>query len=172
MEKFIGVKIIKAKSKPITWGDHYKKQGWEWPKDKKGADRIGYTVGYSDAKGDFAGDLAGGCDYISWSPEDVFSASYRPCDAMTFGLAIEAMKMGHKVARKGWNGKGMFVYIVKGTKIPSKALRGETAQHCGVMDGGHRCICSHIDMKAADESIVVGWLASQTDILAEDWKIV
>lgn len=90
---------------------------------------------------------------------------------MNFGQAIEAMKAGSKVARAGWNGKGMFVYLVKGSLV--NELRGEAAAHVGQpKDGDAQVINSHIDMKAADGSIVVGWLASQTDMLAEDWQTI
>lgn len=88
-----------------------------------------------------------------------------------FGIALDMLKEGYKVAREGWNGKGMFIYMVKGSTIPRDALRREADKHIS-----HECdevvVNSHIDMKAADGSIVVGWLASQTDMLAEDWMIV
>jgi len=99
-------------------------------------------------------------------------------EPMTFGLAIEAMKNGHKVARTGWNGKGMFVYLVKSTEIPIDFLRGECRTHIFPLHSEisdcetTQKISGHIDMKSVDGSIVVGWLASQTDILAEDWGIV
>jgi hypothetical protein len=90
---------------------------------------------------------------------------------MNFGQAIEALKLGSKVAREGWNGKGMFIYLVRGSLV--NELRGEAATHVGQpKEGDAQVINSHIEMKAADGSIVVGWFASQTDILAEDWVIV
>lgn len=95
---------------------------------------------------------------------------------MNFGQAIELLKAGRKVARKGWNGKSMFIYLVSGSTVPIEKLRGEAAEHLGrdkVTNRGIRVnVGSHIDMKAADGSIVVGWLASQTDMLAEDWEVV
>lgn len=91
---------------------------------------------------------------------------------MTFGEAIEAMKRGEKVARSGWNGKGMFVYLVKGRIVSRGDLRNEAAFHYPLDEKGPIRICDHIDMKAADGSIVVGWLASQTDMNSADWSIV
>jgi hypothetical protein len=93
---------------------------------------------------------------------------------MNFGEALEELKAGNKVARRGWNGKGMFIYLVEGTIVSFKNLRGNAAKHItkevtGLDDA---CINSHIDMKAADGTVVVGWLASQTDMLAEDWEII
>ena len=103
MEKFIGTTVIKADTKPKTWAEHYAEQGWKWPEKKDGADRIGYTVGDPDVNGDFNGDKKDGCDYIYWSPVDVFEASYRPVTDMTFGLAIEAMRAGYKVKLPYWS---------------------------------------------------------------------
>ena len=114
--------------------------------------------------------------YISWSPAAVFNEAYRRTDGMTFGIAIEAMKKGMKVARAGWNGKGMFLYLVPGTTVPFENLRGP-AMEAAILatkiedgeQGSSRYISSHIDMKDAHGQLVIGWLASQTDMLAEDW---
>lgn len=78
---------------------------------------------------------------------------------MNFGQAIEKLKSGKKVAREGWNGKGMFIFLASGKQFESSNL-GDALPEI-VND----CIC----MKTAQDTIVVGWLASQTDILAEDW---
>lgn len=93
-----------------------------------------------------------------------------------FGWAIAQMKQGKKVARQGWNGKGMFIYLVNGSKVPSRTLRTETKN---AMYGDRTpeaddltIINPHIDMRAADGTLVIGWLASQTDMLAEDYYIV
>lgn len=93
---------------------------------------------------------------------------------MDFGQALCAMKDGLAVAREGWNGKGMYIYIVNGSTPKAGKLRGQAFEHVGSKQprGQEVKINSHIDMKAADGSIVVGWLASQTDLLAEDWTIV
>lgn len=92
---------------------------------------------------------------------------------MNFGQALEALKLGSKVAREGWNGKGMFIYLVKGRRIEAMNLMNEAETHIGNCNPPYERIQvnSHIDMKAADGSIVVGWLASQTDMLADDWVI-
>ena len=87
--------------------------------------------------------------------------------ALTFGQAIEALKQGKKVARAGWNGKGMFLFLVPGSTF--KVNRAPLLGICP--EGTEVNYCSHIDMKTADDK-VVPWLASQTDVLAEDWDIV
>lgn len=56
--------------------------------------------------------------YVSWSPEKVFEEAYRPITGCTFGLAVEALKMGFKVTRAGWNGKGMWLVLMGGLKLP------------------------------------------------------
>lgn len=86
---------------------------------------------------------------------------------MNFGEALNYLKMGRTVARRGWNGKGMFLYLV-----PGSLFEVNRAPLLGIYPKGipidYR---SHIDMKTADGSHVP-WVASQTDILAEDWEIV
>lgn len=95
---------------------------------------------------------------------------------MNFGQAIEALKNGNKVAREGWNGKRMFIYMTKGSICNLDELKPETANYLRkfYIDGGMDQveICSHIDMKTADNKLVIGWIASQTDMLAEDWHVV
>ena len=89
---------------------------------------------------------------------------------MDFGKAIEALKRGETVARRGWNGKGMFLTLQKSSTVDGNSMRNEGAKK---YYADVQCIiASHIDMKAADGTYVVGWLASQTDMLAEDWEIV
>ena len=91
---------------------------------------------------------------------------------MKFGLAIEALKLGKKVAREGWNGKGMFLYLTQGSKVPYSKLKKETQKALINYPDTVVSINAHIDMFAADGSVVIGWLASQTDMLSEDWYIV
>ena len=98
---------------------------------------------------------------------------------MNFGEALENIKLGYKVARKGWNGKKMCIYLTKGSDVPYLDLKqqNQDALSCARSEDID-CnktvvhICDHIDMIAADGSIVIGWSASQTDMLAEDWEIV
>ena len=91
---------------------------------------------------------------------------------MNFGQALEAMKEGKRVSRQGWNGKGMFIFITPGSIVPYSKCKEETQK--AFIDHPHSTITigAHIDMKASDGSLVCGWLASQTDMLAEDWEIV
>ena len=88
-----------------------------------------------------------------------------------FGTAVEALKQGARVAREGWNGKGMFLSLVKGrdtdyhvnSEVFGTGNDGNSQDQLPVLDA--------IYMKTADNKLVP-WLASQTDVLAEDWQIV
>lgn len=91
-------------------------------------------------------------------------------DTFDFGHALSLLKQGKAVARKGWNGKGMFLMYLPCSKVPGNMMRNELAKKFYGNDTVN--ICGHIDMKAADGSYTVGWLASQTDMLAEDWQEV
>lgn len=95
--------------------------------------------------------------------------------AMSFGDAIAAMKAGKKVARRGWNGKGMWLCIPLRDgprEIPADGIWGEPNADYAKHNGGTVKVMPYITMKAADGSIVMGWLASQTDMLALDWQVV
>ena len=86
---------------------------------------------------------------------------------MTFSKALEALKEGKKVARAGWDGKNMFVFLV-----PGSVFKVNRAPLLGIYPEGTEInYHAHIDMKTADDQIVP-WLASQTDILAEDWVVL
>lgn len=89
---------------------------------------------------------------------------------MDFGKAIEALKQGKKVARKGWNGKGMFLVLQPGSEVKGLDMRNYLARE--YYSNSLVKIAPHIDLKATDDTYVVGWLASQTDMLSEDWEIV
>lgn len=132
-----------------------------WSEEREG--QPGYAVKYADG-------------YTSWSPKAVFEEAYQPIDGMNFGHAVQAMKEGHTVARAGWNGKGMWIALTPGSEFASgHAKVGHAAWHraCEFGEaGGDIQLLPHIDMRAADGSMVIGWLASQTDMLADDWQIV
>ena len=101
------------------------------------------------------------------SPKHVFDKAYRKTDGLTFGLAVEALKLGHKVARKGWNGVDMFVYLVQGStfKVNRKPLLGIYPE------GTEISYRPHMDLKTADGSVAT-WSPSGSDALAEDWIVV
>lgn len=163
MNRYIGVKEINAID--MTRAAYNILRDWELPADENGDD-AGYLVEYIDGGQANHKDFKG---YISWSPKAVFENAYRPTDGMTFGLAIEALKRGHKVSRKGWNGKDMFLYYVPANSYP--ATRNTLNTMVGMFPDDMVPYGAYIAMKTAQNN-VVPWLASQTDVLAEDWGIV
>lgn len=84
-----------------------------------------------------------------------------------FGTALAALQAGSLVARAGWNGKGMFLYLV-----PGSSFAVSRPPLLGIYPAGQVIdYAPHIDMKTATGQCVP-WLASQTDVLAEDWEVV
>lgn len=96
-----------------------------------------------------------------------------PAGTYSFGDAINSLKDGKKVARKGWNGKGMFLVLCPGSEVPADHMRVKPVKKFYQQEGRTSVIIApHIDLKAADGTYVTGWLASQTDMLADDWFTV
>ena len=95
---------------------------------------------------------------------------------MTFGDAIEALKNGKQVARKGWNGKGMFLWLKPGTEIKSEWCQDPEllliAERNGGTITGLPTICMFTHDSTGRKAVLTGWLASQSDMLLEDWFIV
>lgn len=160
--QYLGTKLINAT--PMTRAQYNDFRGWQLPDDENGEDE-GYLVEYTDPETKPNTEAYAG--YVSWSPKDVFEYSYRRVDAIPFCLALEAVtQLGKQAARRGWNGVGMFIFLVPGSQfnVNRPPLLGIYEEGTPIQ---YR---SHIDMKTADGSIVP-WVASQTDILAEDWYI-
>jgi hypothetical protein len=154
MSKFIGVKMVEAV--PMTASEAINK-GYRIGNSIP--DSIGYEVTYTDG-------------YKSWCPKDVFEKANRPIDNMTFGFAIEALKKGFKVSRKGWNGKGMYLWLKAAVTIKSDWCKDPMLKEIVDANGGEAEAFGTICMKTADNKILSGWLASQTDVLSEDWVII
>lgn len=161
MQQYYGTKLIAAK--PMNRKDYNAFRGWEMPFNENGLDD-GYLVEYLDGG---KPNVEGFTGYVSWSPKEQFDNAYQPTDAMSFGHAIVALKAGQKVARAGWNGKGMFLYYIGANAYPAqtdiaKKIWGEDAKV------PYR---AYIAMKTANNDVQI-WTASQTDTLADDWLIV
>ena len=92
---------------------------------------------------------------------------------MDFGSAIQALKAGKRVARIGWNGKDMWLALSPGSKaLPADKFWAGPNREYATANGGTADVLPSITMKTATGEILMGWLASQTDMLAEDWTIV
>lgn len=92
-------------------------------------------------------------------------------DKMNFGDALAALKRGSRVSRAGWNGKGMWLTLSPGGVVDAEKLWAPANAAFARERGGTARVLPYITMKTADDCIVP-WLASQTDVLAEDWSIV
>lgn len=149
MKKYIGTKVILAK--PMNRGEYNNYRGWQIPADENPADE-GYLVKYSD-------------DYESWSPKVMFDAAYRAFDGgMNFGHAIELLKMGFKVARKGWNGKKQYIELASNISYVNAGGEVVNCEHDAI---GNKAIAF-----VGTSGVQMGWLASQADMLAADWVVV
>lgn len=163
-KKYIKTEIVEAK----------KCKAWE----NSGLHKIGddgYKVVYEDG-------------YESWLPAYGFEGEYKEVNGLTFGLALEALKKGYKLRRKGWNGKGIFIKLAGEVNAESiaenvrnayaKDFDKETAE--AVIDNmtpmTHPYIyidTTELQTNNADAlKCRIPWLASQTDMLSADWEIV
>ena len=160
MKKYVGTKELKAI--PMNKEEYCQYRQWEVPSNENPKEE-GYLVEYLDGgKPNDKRHLG----YISWSPKDVFEKSYRENKNLTFGQAIELAKQGKKIARLGWNGQGMFAYIVPANSYPAQT---ETAkEYWGDKLVPYR---TYWALKTAQEDVVM-WSPSGSDSLAEDWMII
>lgn len=148
MPMYIGTKLVQAK--PMSLGEYNKRRSW--PITGEDLCKDGYLVRYQPD------------GYESWSPKEVFEQAYRQVDGLSFGLAIEAAKKGKKITRKGWNGKGQ--YVVLGRSF-SYFTDGKE-----IHDTYHGDIGSTALVFVGTRGSQVGWLASQSDMLADDWMLL
>lgn len=148
MKKYVGTKMIEAKR--MNRGAYNDYRGWKIPANENPSDE-GYLVKYPDG-------------YESWSPRKQFEEAYRECENMTFGIALELLKKGFKVAREGWNGKKKYIQLATGIsyKLPDDKI--VNCEHDAI---GNKAIAF-----VGTSGVQMGWLASQADMLAEDWKFV
>lgn len=142
MKTYIGAKIIQAEPQAKNYGD------------PASHGQPGYKVVYPDG-------------YTSWSPAEAFEEAYRETSGMPFGLAVEAMKKGLRVARVGWNGAGMFAYLVPAASYPAQT--GVAKAHFG--DDAMVPYREYMALKTAQGDVAT-WAPSCSDALADDWVIV
>ena len=164
--KYIRVNHVDAE--PMTFGEFKEK----FPKsgganiERDPADE-GYVITYRKGRPN---------EYVSWCPKAEFEAVSRPVEGMTFGMAIEAMKRGKKVTRRGWNGKGMFLWLKPAANIKAEWCKDEMLKRIVEANGGEilglGTICMYTHDSTGRKAILTGWLASQSDMLYDDWGIV
>lgn len=158
--RFVGTKIITAE--PMTRAAYVAFRGWTLPADENGDDN-GYLVEYEpDGKPNVPG-RAG----RQWTPKAAFDAAYRRSDALPIGLAIEALKRGKKVARAGWNGNGMFVYLVPANAYPASTDIARQFFGADTLVPYN----AYMALKGVDGTVST-WAPSCSDTLADDWQII
>lgn len=155
-KQYIRCHIVKAT--PMTRGEYNKHRGWEIPANENAADE-GYHIIYPDG-------------YESWCPKAQFEAAGSPIDGMTFGQAIDACRYrGAKIQRVNWNGEGQFVRFEGVLASEDGKLHVNPEDAVGMVES--RCFVFHfVNRKTGETGIQVGWLASQADMAASDWRIV
>lgn len=172
MKNYIGVKEIEAT--PMTRIEYNEYRGWELPEEEKGMENDpGFLVEDLNSTNS---NHAGHKGYISWSPKEVFEESYRETEGITFGLAIEALKKGKLVARKGWNGKGMFVCKQVPSEIycniiPKMSSLPEEAKKV-LFDRDKSIFYQNQMIIVKPDNTIDSWVPSSSDVFAEDWVIV
>lgn len=116
--------------------------------------------------------------YLSHSPRAVFDAGYAPVSntsRMSFGDALIALRCGLRVARAGWNGKAMWIAlsgVLGGRLVEADKFWSPHNEAFARENGGSAVVLPCLTMKTATGEILMGWLASQTDMLADDWMVV
>ena len=85
---------------------------------------------------------------------------------MNFGEALEKVKAGYAISRTGWNGKGQFVYLISAMDL-QVGLRYGYGEY-----EGEPVFTDTLAIRTTHNQIQVGWLASQSDMLADDWRVV
>ena len=171
MKKYIGVKIVEAAPMNLLafQKEFNRNVGYQGITDDSG-DCEGYLVSYPQPDNQPS-------PYQAWSPKGIFEDAYRMTDGLTFGLAIEALKKGLKVARKGWNGAGQWVVAMPPLFLPPNNSDGQgakvnerTAKHIGV---GTPMDCQpYFVLWTAQQKWQPGWIPSTSDLLADDWTVV
>lgn len=158
--KYIGTKIVHATA--MTRLAYNTLRGWTVPADENPQDP-GYLVEYQDGG---APNVPGFAGYVSWSPKEQFEAAYRLTSGVPFGLAMEALKLGKAIARTGWNGHGMFVYLVAANAYPATSRIAQA--HFGDQLVPYN---AYMALRGADGRVST-WAPSGSDSLADDWIIL
>ena len=93
-------------------------------------------------------------------------------EGLSFGDALDALKDGCRVNRAGWNGKGMYLWLMPAATVKAEWCREPILKAIAEANGGEVECLGTIRMRTADGKVLTGWLASQSDMLANDWQVV
>lgn len=96
-----------------------------------------------------------------------------PAPQISFSKAMDAARMGARIARAGWNGKDMWACMGEGSpSLPASSFWNRHTRKFAEDNGGSAEVLPYMILKTADNKIVMGWLASQTDMFADDWVVL
>lgn len=162
----------KAIPTPMTRGEWCNYRDWVLPEYENGED-AGYMLEYLDSKPN--DDRHEG--EITWMPKDSFDSGYTKLspenlavgETFSFGEAVRMAKLGYKVARKGWNGSGMFAYIVPANSYPVERNTGSPVD--GLFENNMAPYRAYWALKTAQDDVST-WAPSGSGSLAEDWVLV
>jgi len=160
---YIGTKVIKAK--PMTRLAYNQFRGWDLPANENGEDE-GYLVEYTDGG---KPNVEGYVGYVSWSPKEQFENAYRETTGLSFGLALEAIKKGKKVARYGWNANGEWITLIMSIHDPvSPGQKFPIYRLSLIEESPGATAIPWLGIKTNNNKFVP-WTPSQSDMLADDW---
>lgn len=91
---------------------------------------------------------------------------------LSFGNAIQALRAGEFISRPGWNGVGMYLWMLPAANVPADWCKEAHLRSLADLNGGSIECLPSIRMLTADKKVLTGWLASQSDIFATDWQVV
>ena len=97
---------------------------------------------------------------------------YKVSSNLTFGQAIERLQEGKRVARTGWNGKNMFIWLKPEATIKAEFCQDPILKKIAEDNGGTITGLPTVCMKTADNKILTGWAGNQMDMLSNDWYVV
>ena len=169
MNTYIGTKVVRAVA--MTRAAYNALRGWMVPADENGADE-GYLVEYLDGG---KPNVPGYTGYVSWSPKEQFENVYLNIANLSFGMALEALRRGRRVARAGWNGGGQWVTLAgpkEGAKVHADSFwSAKNADFARDQPDGEVTVAPYFTLKNAQDQIAV-WVPSTSDCLANDWRVL
>lgn len=158
MQYYVGVTLNRAK--PMTRQEYIDLRGWVIPVDENPND-----AGFLVEKLGGSSNLEGFEGFVTWIPADEFNRSHMSSEGLDFGRAVSAIKAGYAIRRRGWNGKGMFVYYVPPGAYPART--GIAVEYYGDQPVPYN---AYMAIKNVDDSVST-WVPSVNDVLSEDWEI-
>lgn len=105
--------------------------------------------------------------YPVFEEKEEFEKRFFDAENVTFSIALDAMKRGGRIARKGWNGKGMYVFLADDVEFRTEA---DISEFENAEDGVYTS--EMMVLRTAQGTFQPGWLATQSDILADDWYVL